>query len=237
MSNTFEDGLGMVKGGNTVVEVDDSTSASGNYSLKLTKPEGGQLRATICPMPYQPDKHPVIAFDYKIPAGTEVSLLTQTGDQWYGFAITGKPDQMLGRVPNIVADDQWHHASIDIAELLRRRQRRGPIVVNQLVISDRSQSANATGAVAHFDNFIIGRTGTGPPTFSWMATDTTGIAGYSYALDQQPNNIPDSISQGLATNHAFAGVEPGVWFFHLRAQDGAGNWGPPVHYAILHGSQ
>jgi len=70
-----------------------------------------------------------------------------------------------------------------------------------------------------------------------MATDTTGIAGYSYALDQQPNNIPDSISQGLATNHAFAGVEPGVWFFHLRAQDGAGNWGPPVHYAILHGAQ
>ncbi len=237
MANTFEDGLGMVKGGNTVVEVDDSTSASGNYSLKLTKPQGGQLRATICPISYRPDKHPIIAFDYRIPAGTKVSLLAQTGDKWYGFAITGKPDQMLGRVPNIVADDQWHHASINIAELLRRRQRRGPIVVNQLVISDRSPSANSTGAVAHFDNFMIGRTGTGPPTFSWMATDATGITGYSYALDPQPNNVPDSISQGLATKHAFAGVKPGVWFFHLRAQDGAGNWGPPVHYAILHGSQ
>lgn len=241
MTNTFEQGLGMVRGrkeGATLVGLDDSTSASGKYSLKLTKREGGQLRAIICAKSYPAEKYPVISFDYNIPPDSKVGLLARVEGRWYGFAITGNTDQMLGAAPGIIADDQWHQASLEIASPLRRKRGRGSLVVQQLLISDRNQQANSNGAVAHFDNFIIGQVGGGPPSFTWTATDTTGIAAYSYTLDQKSATIPDTVSEGSKgseASHEFAAREPGVWFFHLRAQDGAGNWGLPVHYGIMNG--
>ncbi len=243
MSNTFEEGLGTawrLKQKPTVVQCDDSTSASGKYSLKLTKEQGGQLRAGICRKPYPAEKYPVISFDYKIPSGTQLGLLASVGGRWYGFAITGKTEHMVGAVPGVVADDQWHHAVLTIDDPLRKQIRRGPMVVEQLVITDRNESANKSGAVAHLDNFVIGQVGTGPISLTWTATDTTGIAGYSHTLNQKPDTIPSAVSNGSKASqgsHEFAAQQPGVWFFHLRAQDGAGNWGPTVHYAILNGTQ
>ena len=36
------------------------------------------------------------------------------------------------------------------------------------------------------------------------------------------------------TAKAFEGLTTGLWFLHVRAVDGAGNWGPTSHYAIMH---
>jgi len=103
-----------------------------------------------------------------------------------------------------------------------------------VIIYDRNNANNAQGAVAHFDNFIIGKVGAKAPVIRWKATDTTGIQGYSYTLDQDPLTTPDTEPEGLAVAKQFGQLKPGVWYFHLRAQDGAGNWGPTATHPIMH---
>lgn len=63
------------------------------------------------------------------------------------------------------------------------------------------------------------------PAFSWSATDASGIAGYSYVLDQALNTAADTVIDSAAASAAFEGVQDGGWFFHVRARDVAGNWG------------
>jgi len=70
------------------------------------------------------------------------------------------------------------------------------------------------------------------PALSWSASDTSGITGYSYVLDQAATTAPDTTSEGTATTKSFAGLADGVWYFHIQAQNGAGTWGPAVHFTV-----
>ena len=71
------------------------------------------------------------------------------------------------------------------------------------------------------------------PTFNWTKpTDLSGISGYSYRLDHHPQTRPDTVNEGIPTSVTFSNVADGTWYFHCRARDGAGNWGPPNHYRI-----
>jgi hypothetical protein len=75
------------------------------------------------------------------------------------------------------------------------------------------------------------------PVFEWVASDPSGVSGYSYELDRDPGTVPDPVSEGSQTSAAFAGKADGTWYFHVRAQDGAGNWGETAHRAIRVGTQ
>ena len=69
-------------------------------------------------------------------------------------------------------------------------------------------------------------------TIRWSSPeDSSGIAGYSYSRDRSPDSIPprrlmlldrDRVAQAVVT-------EDGLWYFHLAAQDYAGNWSEPIH--------
>ncbi|MEM3585627.1 MAG: hypothetical protein QXJ50_04555 [Candidatus Woesearchaeota archaeon] len=80
--------------------------------------------------------------------------------------------------------------------------------------------------------------------FSWNATDpesagvSSGIYAYSYVLDSKNDTTPDEVPEGVLgmlnneTNTAFSNLKDGVYYFHVRARDLAGNWGPARHYEI-----
>ena len=71
------------------------------------------------------------------------------------------------------------------------------------------------------------------PEFSWSEpADASGISGYSYELDQTSDTIPDTTSEGTANSKSYTGISDGTWYFHVRALDGAGNWGSVAHYSI-----
>lgn len=74
------------------------------------------------------------------------------------------------------------------------------------------------------------------PTFSWTGlTDISGINGYSYVLDQNPTTVPDTTSEGTATSKSYTNVGgggSGVFYFHIRARNGAGLWSTTRHYKI-----
>jgi len=66
---------------------------------------------------------------------------------------------------------------------------------------------------------------------NWTANDTnlsgcaSGVAGYSYLLDQDSGSFPDEFIETNETNITFSNVPNGVWYFHIRAVDFAGNAG------------
>jgi len=69
------------------------------------------------------------------------------------------------------------------------------------------------------------------PSFFWSnSTDaTSGMAGYSYVLDQSAATNPDASVETTGTTTAFEGRTDGTWYFHIRGVDQAGNVTLTVH--------
>ncbi|MDI6704522.1 MAG: fibronectin type III domain-containing protein [bacterium] len=70
------------------------------------------------------------------------------------------------------------------------------------------------------------------PVFNFSTSDVSGIAGYSYVLDQAQDTIPDNESEGIDTTVPYTDVADGVHWFHVKAKNGAGLWGDTSHYKI-----
>ncbi len=70
------------------------------------------------------------------------------------------------------------------------------------------------------------------PSFSWEASDLSGVCGYSYALDQNTTTTTDTASEGTATGKSYSDIGEGTFYFHLRAKNCAGAWGPTSHFKI-----
>lgn len=71
------------------------------------------------------------------------------------------------------------------------------------------------------------------PTFEWTTpSDLSGIAGYSYILDNSPSTTPDEIIYTTDNSKSYTDVSDGTWYFHVRAKDNVGNWGLPDHYRV-----
>jgi len=71
------------------------------------------------------------------------------------------------------------------------------------------------------------------PTFNWTTpSDPSGIAGYSYALDNSSSTTPDTTIDTTGNTRSYANLANGEWYFHVRARDNAGNWGSADHYRV-----
>jgi len=71
------------------------------------------------------------------------------------------------------------------------------------------------------------------PSFSWSPLpDTSGISGYSYLLDREALTTPDEVLDTYSTYKSYHDLQEGLWYFHVRCVDRAGNWGPASHFRI-----
>ncbi|TFG60468.1 MAG: hypothetical protein E4H36_12055, partial [Spirochaetales bacterium] len=60
-----------------------------------------------------------------------------------------------------------------------------------------------------------------------LPRDSSGIAGFAYSMDRDPGGLPPRQIMVPSLNNraaAFTINEDGYWYFHLAAQDYAGNW-------------
>ncbi|MBE0069875.1 Ig domain-containing protein [Thermoanaerobacterium thermosaccharolyticum] len=62
------------------------------------------------------------------------------------------------------------------------------------------------------------------------ATITTGIKGYSYAIDQNPNTEPDNTVDTTSNNINVSISKEGTYYIHIKAIDNADNASQTVHY-------
>lgn len=73
--------------------------------------------------------------------------------------------------------------------------------------------------------------------FTWSApADPAGITGYSYRLDTDPHGEALPVMRTEAQEVALGNLGTGVYYFHVRAVDGTGNWSQsrtyPVHIDV-----
>ena len=67
------------------------------------------------------------------------------------------------------------------------------------------------------------------PSFFWHTEP--GVTDFSYSLDQDPQGIPDNISEGEENSVTFNDVKNGIWYFHIKAKKG-GVFGGTTHYPL-----
>ena len=60
------------------------------------------------------------------------------------------------------------------------------------------------------------------PTFDW--TKDPGTEAFSYTIDEDPNGLPDTVSEGTDSSTSFDSLADGIWYFHVRAKK-SGVWG------------
>jgi hypothetical protein len=65
---------------------------------------------------------------------------------------------------------------------------------------------------------------------AWRAQDTMStVAGYSLLWSPESATVPDAFADTSEASATSPELADGAWWFHVRARDGAGNWGPPAH--------
>jgi len=200
-----------------------------DYVLAMTT--GGGRRANgvyIRKSPYDVAKYPFIFFEYRFSAGSRMQLLCHFEGRWNAIQLTGPSRYYtgVGSVPGILQDGRWHSVLINLRDLLK------PYFggSSTMVIQGLSLGDEGSSGTHYIDNFTIFGGGKNNPLFRWKAFDPTGIQGFSYQLDNRPDTVPDTTPEGNDREKTFPTLTPGIWYLHIRAQDGAGNWGPPLHY-------
>ncbi|MDF2441634.1 MAG: hypothetical protein JWN98_2618, partial [Abditibacteriota bacterium] len=219
--------------GGALVERDSSTAASGRYSLRLTCPaNAAPYRASIRRTPIDIGKYPILSFDYRVLPQLRVDIMLWFDGKPYSLAFTDhdNPYLKLGTIP-VIADDQWHHAEINLAALLRTIK---PDALNYRVdwiaIGDMGWLGNARGLQYWIDNFRFTPIERGAPLQATVSLpDVTGLKSTAWIIDEKPETVPPTDKTSGATIETSAG---GRKWLHVRAQNGAGDWSPAVHMPV-----
>ena len=69
------------------------------------------------------------------------------------------------------------------------------------------------------------------PTISLSWTAEPGVTGYSIAIDDKPNTIPDNIPDTSSAAYSYESQPDGIRYFHIKALKG-GIWSAPTDFPI-----
>lgn len=182
---------------------------------------------------------PQVTFDIRIMPGTKVNLLLLVEKKYYAVQLTGGDKlPVIGRVPEVKDDGEWHHVEIDLLAMLRQEFPAAEAFEARMCAIAGWSDGNEVGASFDLDNF--GFIGSRPPLplFNYSSADATGIASYRITFDQQPTTTGGGTETagaagGAGGKHLLAADQPGMWYIHAASRDGAGNWSETVHYPYL----
>jgi len=214
------------KGGVAVVRVAD-TAASGRHSLKVVSTKhAGQFAFTPGWPAFDANKYPILSFDYR--AGphlrTDLFLRAKGGTVAVKFLDKDNPTRKIGVLSNIVADNAWRHAELDLrAAMLAGFGAQSPQSVKKIWFADSARKANSPRERMYLDNFkvIPAVKQATPITWQWEARDVSGIAGYEYGVARTGRR---PVWHATAEPHAVVEkLAVGRYDFLVKCMDGAGN--------------
>jgi len=248
VQDTFETGVEHWKsqGGDrsAVTRTDALTFASGRFSFNISKlGRGSVLAISLNDVPYQAEEFQIVKFDYKIPPTVKVDLVVKVFDKLLAIRLTDAIKHVpatgfetVGAVP-VTADSEWRSLEFNLFEILKTRfQKRRAFTIEKLFLADvpdvSSQNNSDLFASFNIDNFIISKPQpeTRPLLFWENPSDGSGISDYSYVVNQIKNTVPDTVGEGLTNRALFGPLSNGEYYFHIRAKDGAENWGDTESY-------
>ncbi|MFH0771643.1 MAG: hypothetical protein V1933_03390 [Candidatus Omnitrophota bacterium] len=252
--DTFEEGFDQWSNRDgdvgAALSLNSAESADGFNCLELLNQEyGGNFASNIRTTQFDAKEYPLVSFDYKINENVKINLLVKTDEQWYEILFTDDPKQQywalnmkkIGQVQGVTADNNWHSASFNLYEMLKAQG--GSTIVKEMIMADWDEDGfmklvygtNAGGVKYYIDNFKITKYGcsNANPQFNVVPpAGPSGIAGYSYILDELPDTIPDTQVDAAENLINYSGISDGTWYLHIKAKDTAGNWSAPNRYKI-----
>jgi hypothetical protein len=209
---------------------DTSTAASGHASLRLYHRQlAGPFGAMIRDKPFDVRRFPILTFSYRVPPSVKASLVCEIGGNLYEIAFTDDDHTfpVIGAIANVQKDDRWHDAECDLLGAVQRANA-GSTVITKLFFADGGITNTVQDVAWHVDDFrFVPALPVGEQsTLRWSANDLSGIAGYSFVMDNAPRTVPDEVLDAGAS----APVIAGATYLHVRAKDNAGNWSTPAHF-------
>ena len=230
----FETGLGewAATPEYSLVERDDSTAATGRTSLRIRNiHSGGPFTVTARSTPFDAGRYPLLSFDYKLPINLRVDIVLTIGGNAYTVRLTDPAGtNCIGAVPDVQADNQWHHTEFNLHEILTTALPQAPTyTIAALQFADTGFPGNADGVEYHIDNFTIApavSTRTAPIEWKLTAADPSGVTAYQTSLTALPGTVRWTDSPTPAWQ--FRNLGAGIFQFMARARDAAGNWSQPI---------
>jgi hypothetical protein len=154
----------------TLLELDAETAVDGGRSLRVTNErEGGPFSVYAVTTPFRVADWPVLSFHYRLTPDVKLNLYFYIYGQWHVLEFTAEQfprDGMpvIGGVPDVQADGEWHHAEVNLLEPLREMYPHLEVFAVQYVsVSPPWESyvrcgigGNGRGAQYWIDNFRIG---------------------------------------------------------------------------------
>lgn len=254
--DTFEDGFNQWsnRDGEVGATLYLNNTQTPDYTncLELVNIEyGGNFASNVRTNLFDASQYHLVAFDYKIKDDTRINFLVklENDGNWYDIIFTDTAKnywqmnmEQIGTVAGIIKDNAWHHATFNLYEMLKTKVNN--FRVKEMIMADWDTAGfmklvygtNPAYATYYIDNFMItnyGSTNKNPQFNISVPNDPSGIAGYSFILDQTPNTIPDDVIDGSGSIVNYTNISDGIWYFHVRAKDNANNISQTNHYKLV----
>jgi len=212
--------------------LDGSTAASGRRCLRI---EGGPgpFRCILRQRPFDVRARPILRLHYQADARARWDLAVQTDLGWRTIAVNGGTRHwpVIATFRSYQPDGAWHHVDIPLGSVLATTKGyTTPVVRTVALVASRLSGSQTTALRLDAMQLLPAVFGGEQLRLAWAAHDPSGIRGYSFALDQSPTTTPDTTPDAPA---ALATALTGPAWFHCRALDGAGNWGPTLHQRLV----
>ncbi|HRU04375.1 MAG TPA: hypothetical protein P5137_01210, partial [Candidatus Brocadiia bacterium] len=202
----------------------------GDKSIVVAAASQEPWGVTLVSTAYDLGAYPWLTFDYRIPPRTRVGLLLYANGDSVGVNLTVRPSNTRHKlsIPALTADDTWRHVAIPIGRLLGRVIRTtGPVKISSVAIIHEGPAK--PDECLQLDNVCV----LGPvhelPSVTAAGRDLTGIQAFAWKVDADPFALPGVNEPVKASSWKLEGLGKNLCYLHVRAQDGAGNWGPAAH--------
>ncbi|MDP6113497.1 MAG: hypothetical protein QGG53_16700 [Planctomycetota bacterium] len=242
----FEENLGGITASDSVqgaiLKRDSSTAADGTRSLKFTNPAfGSSVSSVFFNKSYNLGAYPIFSFDYRTEGKLRMNFYTQASGsgRYIRFTDPEGGSSVYGLDFGLKMDGEWHHAEMNLREAFNQRLgssfNHRHFEAQVLSLADYGHRANLAGESLHIDNVTMtpAISTKNEVALTWNALDLGGVKGFAYKWSQTPSDEPSARITTVENTATFRDLPEGDNWFHIRAVDAAGNWGPARHYRYI----
>jgi hypothetical protein len=212
--------------------------SNGQGALRIFNPRtANSFGTTLRTSPLDVAQYPVLCFDYLAEDRARLDFQFNWGVKSYSIRFLDRDNDpsRLGILDNVKADKLWHSATVPLLEWMKKAQPEATsFEITNLSLLDMGWRGNARGVEVWLDNFRFAPSATGALKATVSLRDLTGLTATSWEFDQKPLSVPDTKAMGTANIEVpLQGRAAGLWWLHLRAQNGAGNWSQTAHFPVV----
>lgn len=206
---------------------------------------GSPMAVRLLKTPFDARSVGRLSFDLRLAPEVGLNLYLRLGQVWHTVRLTGPEEawgggKLLGKAMPILADGRWHKVEIPLASLLAQEMKPdAPWMVEEVVLGQFGGEEYRVaglggipwGKFFDLDNLRL-EVGNGSHVLlCWRPAEDEIYDGYLWSLDRNPRGEPKGTPR---PENAFLqqNLEPGQWFFHLKAHRYQGDWTPTLHWPI-----